>query len=63
MSFDHHGSIHIEESYTLNSTEDMLTHEEHHQITQPKKEKILPINLPTYLRTARVRYQIMSIGI
>ena len=54
MSLDHHGSIRIEESFTLNSTEDLFNQKIKASSNRKKEQQVIPINVPTYRNMADV---------
>ena len=54
MSLDHHGSIRIEESFTLNSTEDLFNQKVKASTNRKKEQQVIPINVPTYRNMADV---------
>ena len=55
MSLDHHGSIRIEESFTLNSTEDLFN-QKVNSTNRKKEQQVIPINVPTYRNMADVSF-------
>ena len=55
LSFDQHGSIKIEESFTLDSTGTMNNLEEEQNTKRLQEQKVLSVNVPTYLKTSQVR--------